>query len=307
MLRRAITALGCAVLMSGLAVAPAGAIVGGQVAPPGRWPWLAALIDKEAPDDFLGQFCGGAVISPRRVLTAAHCVYDASPRQITVLLGRTRLTGSGGRHVAVRAIHLDPQWPREFGRDAAVLTLAAPAGVPPLALARYGQAAAWAPGATAWAMGWGALNGDYSPGGQIYFADRLRQAAQPIVSDDACENVYGGGNAVMTYRRAWSLCAGQLAAGGPGTCWGDSGGPLVVGSDGAWLEVGIVFGGDGCASPGYYDMYTRADQVRAFALGTLTHKGHGARRAGASAHARLRKGSGRLPLGNRRLFAARRG
>jgi hypothetical protein len=54
----------------------------------------------------------------------------------------------------------------------------------------------------------------------------------------------------------------------------------VVGSDAAWLQVGIVQGGDSCASPGFYDLYARVDAVRAFALGPFRHT---ARKAGSRA------------------------
>jgi hypothetical protein len=53
-----------------------------------------------------------------------------------------------------------------------LLTLAADAGVAPLALAQPGQQAAWTPGTPAWTLGWGQLNARKSPGGYYYFADR---------------------------------------------------------------------------------------------------------------------------------------
>jgi hypothetical protein len=33
-----------------------------------------------------------------------------------------------------------------------------------------------------------------------------------------------------------------------------------------WTQVGIVQSGDGCASAGYYDIFTRVDRVKSFAL-----------------------------------------
>jgi hypothetical protein len=86
-----------------------------------------------------------------------------------------------------------------------------------------------------------------------------------VVGDDACERVYGGGGSSLTYRPAWELCAGAADA-TTGACYGDSGGPLVIESPAGWTEIGIVQSGDGCASPGYFDLYTRVDRIRAFAL-----------------------------------------
>jgi secreted trypsin-like serine protease len=98
-----------------------------------------------------------------------------------------------------------------------------------------------------------------------YSADRLRQLSLPVVGDDACERAYGGGGYGFTYRPAWELCAGP-GDGTSGTCYGDSGGPLVVESPAGWTQVGIVQGGDGCASKGYFDTFTRVDRIRGYAL-----------------------------------------
>ena len=225
---------------------------------------MVAVLNASTQEPTWAQFCGGAVIGPRRVLTAAHCVVDRSSSSVEVLVGQTRLSESGGRRIAVRAISVAPGFIDGMHRnaDAAVLTLAADAGVPALALA--GEVPALP--ATAWTMGWGALNARASRGGNWYYADRLHELAVPVQSDDACENAYGVGFREFPYTPAWLLCAGT-GDGRSGTCWGDSGAPLVLSAPTGWVDVGILNGGDACAAPGYFDFYVRADQIRAFALG----------------------------------------
>jgi trypsin len=265
--RQALTA----VLLSAFALVlstPAEAVVGGAPAPPGRWPWMAALLHSSERDAGWAQFCGGVVVGPRRVLTAGHCVIGEGSRDIDVLVGRTRLTEPDGRRLRVKAISVFPGYvdERTPSLDAAVLTLATDIGVAPLALARPGDGGPQAPGATAWTMGWGRLNARDSPGGYEYYADRLRELQEPIQGDDACESVFGLGFPDFPYRPAWLLCTGTPGD-RAGTCSGDSGGPLVVGGPDAWLDVGIVVGGDACAAPGYFDLYTRVDRISGFALG----------------------------------------
>jgi hypothetical protein len=251
------------------AAAPAEAVVGGTPAPPGRWPWMAALLEASTRDAGWAQYCGGAVIAPRRVLTPAHCVEDEAARDIDVLVGRTRLSERDGRRISVAAVSVHPDFAggRIPALDAAVLTLAQDAGVPVVSLARPGQDAAWAPGTPAWTMGWGRLNAKPSPGGSNYYADRLRELQQPVQGDDACEGAYGLGWWDLPYRPAWLLCAG-VPGDRAGTCYGDSGAPLVVGQPGAWLMVGMDIASDSCAAPGYFDLNVRVDRISGFALGT---------------------------------------
>jgi hypothetical protein len=111
-------------------------------------------------------------------------------------------------------------------------------------------------------MGWGRLNRRPSPGGVEYYGDRLRQLLVPLQSDDTCESSYGIGTKDLPYRPDSRICAGA-SDGVTGPCFGDSGGPLIVGAPGAWLDAGILDGGDGCAERGYYEIYTRVDRIRA--------------------------------------------
>lgn len=275
--RRALLGAGLIALSS---AAPANAIVGGTAAAPGRWPALVAVVHAVEPRAYWGQVCGGTVIAPRRVLTAAHCLRDEDPTSLDVIASRTRLSQPGGRRIRVTGMAVYPAYLDNLapGLDAAVLTLASDAGVAPMTLAAPGQDALWAPGAEAWTAGWGQLNAKPTPGKNNYFADRLRELQEPLAGDDACENVYGAGNNGLFYEPEWALCAGD-AQGRSGTCWGDSGGPLAVQTVTGWVQVGIVEGGDSCAARGYYDLFTRVDRIRDWALGALdarTRKTHAA-------------------------------
>jgi secreted trypsin-like serine protease len=130
--------LAAAAIFLGLAMlaAPArsDAIVGGSTAPEGRWPWMAAVLLADIDDDAWAQYCGGVVIGRRRVLTAAHCALQKRAADLNVLVGRARLTADGGRRLRVKAISVYPGFVNEEepSLDAAVLTLAQDAGVPPL-------------------------------------------------------------------------------------------------------------------------------------------------------------------------------
>ena len=54
-------------------------IVGGSVARVNSWPWQVMLIRSSGD-----QFCGGSLVDPYWVVTAAHCVNGKSPSSIKV-------------------------------------------------------------------------------------------------------------------------------------------------------------------------------------------------------------------------------
>ena len=60
-------------------IKPRGRIVGGTDAPKGAWPWQAQI---RTTSGFL--FCGGTLVAPQWVVTAAHCVPNTSPSDIRV-------------------------------------------------------------------------------------------------------------------------------------------------------------------------------------------------------------------------------
>lgn len=238
-------------------------IVGGQPAEPGEWPWQVA-VTAQTP---LGPAtCGGSLIHPRWVLTAAHCVIlqppsfpnfaYLPPSSLTVVLGEhIKSIAEGGEQTrGVIQVVVHPGYvgsgPNGNDSDIALLELVTPATATPLVqLVRTATALEEAqvagPGTLATATGWGDTQwqGDQS--------DVLREVAIPIVSNATCSSAYGPN--VITSNM---VCAGYLE-GGKSSCQGDSGGPLVVPTSGGWQQVGIVSFGYKCAAPGMPTVFTR--------------------------------------------------
>ncbi|QQQ75146.1 serine protease [Saccharothrix sp. 6-C] len=228
-----------AVLVLILSALPADAIVGGRDAP--ATPWAVALFDGGA------FFCGGALIAPDKVVTAAHCtvsrtalgVRDRRPADLTAVAGRADLDTAEGRAVRVVAIWRHPAFTGvSAGDDVATLTLATPLPYRPIRIADA------APG-RATVYGWGRTAELSAP------SRRLREVDVPIRADAECAAE------VPDYRPGVMLCAGY-PEGGKDACEGDSGGPLTVAGE----LVGLVSYGRGCARPGQPGVYTRLSRYQ---------------------------------------------
>lgn len=215
-------------------------------------PWVVALADGSG-----NQFCGGTLVTPVKVVTAAHCTVDPStnqqrpPETLRAITGRTDLRTRQGDTEEVDHVWVHPEYAGfTKGKDVAVVTLHSPAPQQPLPMIDEGETAPYAPGTSGRIYGWGRTS-ESDPSSPV-----LRSVDIPIASGQDCERAYS------EFDDTAMFCAG-VPEGGRDACAGDSGGPYVV--DGRL--VGIVSYGTGCGRPGYPGVYTRlanySDQVRA--------------------------------------------
>jgi len=222
-------------------------IVGGQPVPDGQYPFMTVLTIQAADGSYL---CGGTLIDPNSVLTAAHCLEGAL--DVRVAVGRTVRSqeDQGEARDALR-------WfthPRYNGLvddryDAAVLTLdRRVTNIQPIKLATAEQDGLEKPRRNLTVAGWGTT----SEGGNT--SDRMREVSVPVVSDARAQSTYGSGS----YFPRLMVAAGVE---GRDSCQGDSGGPLFK-PRAPRAQVGIVSFGTGCARAGVPGVYTEVNNSR---------------------------------------------
>lgn len=131
-----------------------GRIVGGSTAAFNQVPYIASL--RWIRDNNL-HFCGGSIIRPAWILTAAHCVTGVLDDEITVVVGSTRLSSGGYAHRSSRIIS-HPEYDEDSLRaDVAVVQVGQPLvytdGVQPISIGNVVVSEA-----AALVSGWGMLN-----------------------------------------------------------------------------------------------------------------------------------------------------
>ncbi|XP_024655833.2 transmembrane protease serine 3 [Maylandia zebra] len=223
-------------------------IVGGNITKQGQFPWQVSLHFRNE------HLCGGSIISPYWVITAAHCVYGfVNSSMWAVYVGLTEQPLHGAQALAVEKIVYHNRYRQKgLDYDIALMKLAKQlevnGSVQPICLPSHGEE--FKEGTLCWISGWGATEED----GDTSVV--LRSAVVPLISNQNCNKpeVYKG------LISSWMICAGYLE-GGIDSCQGDSGGPLACEDSSVWKLVGATSWGIGCAhinKPGVYTRITLA-------------------------------------------------
>ncbi|XP_076294082.1 chymotrypsin-like elastase family member 2A isoform X2 [Lasioglossum baleicum] len=234
--------------------ASTGRIFNGKPSRRGSWPWQVSLQLLHPKLGFIGHWCGGVLIDPTWVVTAAHCIHnDLFNLPIgalwTAVVGEWELDsgGRGSARLPVERVVLHERF-NNYVHDIALMKLARPAPlskvVRTICLPEPEEKLA---NGHCVASGWGR----YGPSQSLSTA--LLEASVPLLDLEKCTKAYGKSVPI----RSGHLCAGHTD-GSSGSCVGDSGGPLQCRrADGVWQLAGVTSFGSGCARPGYPDVYTK--------------------------------------------------
>ncbi|EDW10698.1 trypsin theta [Drosophila mojavensis] len=226
-----------------------GRIVGGEDTTIEAHPYQASLQKKSG-----SHFCGGSIIGPNLVVTAAHCLQGIKASSIRVRLGSTRYN-EGGVLVAVESLVYNEQYDSQtLENDVGLLKLAE--SVAESQSIRYIDLAEVTPptGTTAVVTGWGS---------KCYFwcmslPKILQAVVVSIVDWQQCgSDAYKYGDII----RDTMVCGYEK---NKDACQGDSGGPLVANNQ----LVGIVSWGYGCASKLLPGVYANVAALRSWILET---------------------------------------
>ena len=226
-------------------------------------PWQVALVWSGNPNNLQAQFCGGAIINPKWVITAAHCIDTSFPESAYEILSGTDALDVGGVRSKVAHYIVHERYStasvgftddRQHDNDIALLEVDLTTGPALQGRAVRGLTAkeeGHETHAQIRVTGWGVTERRYEPTVKLLYIEI------PYVEGSICDAKKSYDGRIT----ANMLCAGEQA-GGKDACDGDSGGPATAVVDGTRRLLGLVSWGIGCGDPDMYGVYTRVSRFR---------------------------------------------
>ncbi|CAK4618658.1 hypothetical protein LEN26_017680 [Aphanomyces euteiches] len=228
-------------------------IVGGKEAAVGKHLYLSSLRLTAGGTTY----CGGSLIAPNVILTAAHCTVELNGAIKYAVIGTHYNGGTTyGETIAVKQQIIHPKYNQSpHSYDFAIYLLASNAKTAPVPVS-FDTVAANVPVVV---RGWGATKESGSS------ANVLLELGINTLTNTQCASLLAGYNVDSTM-----LCAGGQA--GKDSCQGDSGGPLTIESSGSDTLVGVVSWGYGCARANKPGVYSRISAASDFIQPYLTSR-----------------------------------
>ncbi|KAK2586802.1 hypothetical protein KPH14_011827 [Odynerus spinipes] len=224
----------------------------------GEYPWQVAILKKDPTESVY--VCGGTLVSPRHIITAAHCVKTYAGRDLRARLGEWDVNHDVEFYPYIErdivSVYVHPEfYAGTLYNDIAILKLDHPVDFeknPHISPACLPNKHDDFNGARCWTTGWGKdAFGDFGK-----YQNILKEVDVPVVSNQLCESQ-------MKRTRlgpSFNLHPGFVCAGGEegkDACKGDGGGPMVCERQGHWQLAGVVSWGIGCGQPGVPGVYAR--------------------------------------------------
>ncbi|XP_037317448.2 ovochymase-1 isoform X1 [Pungitius pungitius] len=234
-------------------------IIGGQEAWANSWPWQVSLQFSSMPA------CGGAIIGPSWVVSAAHCFKRFNKASSwMVLAGKHDLDNPHEprqQMVGVSEIQNPPGYnPLTKESDLALLRLHTP-----LVFNRFVRPIdLWMSPLPLFSectiTGWGSTREN---GPRV---NRLQEVNVTILPPEACDEYYSGKIQPSMF------CAGKHT-GGADSCQGDSGGPLACFTGSRYELAGLVSWGVGCGRERKPGVYAKIQQHTKWMSEVMDHHG----------------------------------